>query len=327
MHAIVVKRHGGPEVLEYSQAPDPTPGPGEVRVRLHAAGVNFIEIYLRTGAYASNLPAIPGTEGAGIVDQIGPGVTGLKVGDKVASASFRGSYGEFSILAADRAVRVPDKIPLDVAAGSMLQGMTAHYLVRSSFPLQQGQTCLIHAAAGGVGQLLVRFAKHVGAQVIATVSTQEKAQIAKACGADHVLVYGAEDFSSHVKQLTEGKGVHVVYDGVGKDTFARSIASLRTRGMMVLFGAASGPVPTIDVAPIQKQNLFFTRPSLMAYTATRDELVARATDVFQGIQNGWLPVHIDRTFALADARAAHEYLAGRKTKGKLLLNPAASAKA
>jgi NADPH2:quinone reductase len=185
---------------------------------------------------------------------------------------------------------------------------------------------LVHAAAGGVGQLLVRFAKHIGARVIATVSTKEKAQIAKDCGADHVIIYGGNDFSTDVKQLTDGKGVDVVYDGVGKDTIQRSIACLRTRGMMVLFGAASGPVQTIEVAPIQRQNLFFTRPSLMAYTATRDELLTRANEVFQGIQEGWLPIRIDRSFALPDAAAAHEYLAGRKTHGKLLLKAATSAK-
>ncbi|HEX9816217.1 MAG TPA: quinone oxidoreductase [Candidatus Thermoplasmatota archaeon] len=327
MHAILVKRHGGPEVLEYSETADPKAGPGELLVRMHAAGVNFIEIYLRTGAYASTVPYTPGTEGAGIIEQIGPGVTGLKVGDPVASASFRGSYGELGILPAERAVLIPKGVPMDVAAGAMLQGMTAQYLVRSSFSLQKDQWCLIHAAAGGVGQLLVRFAKHIGAHVIATVSTEEKAHIAKQCGADHVIVYGIADFSTEVKQLTEGKGAHVVYDGVGKDTVQRSLASLRTRGMMVLYGAASGPVPTIDVAAIQKQNLFFTRPALVAYTATRDELVLRANEVFQGIKDGWLPVHIDRTFPLHDAAAAHEYLAARKTKGKLLLKPSPSAKA
>lgn len=327
MQAIVVKRHGGPEVLEHAQAPDPTPGPGEVRVRMHAAGVNFIDIYLRTGAYASTPPYIPGTEGAGLVDQVGPGVSGLRVGDRVASVAFRGSYAELANVPADKAVPVPGGLSMDVAAGALLQGMTAQYLVRSSFPLKKGQTCLIHAAAGGVGQLLVRFAKHIGARVIATVSTEEKAQIAKECGADQVILYGKQDFSTEVKQLTNGEGVHVVYDGVGKDTFPFSVASLKPRGMMVLFGAASGPVATIDVPPIQRSSLFFTRPVLFAYIPTREELDLRANEVFQGIKDGWLPVHIDRPFPLADARLAHEYLAGRKTKGKLILTPATNAKA
>ena len=326
MHAILVTRHGGPEVLEYSSVPDVTPGPGEVRVQMHAAGVNFIEVYFRTGAYSSMLPYVPGAEGAGTVDRVGPGVTGVHVGDRVASVGFRGSYGEHALVAADKVVAVPSGLNMDVAAGALLQGMTAQYLVRSSFPLQKGQTCLIHAAAGGVGQLLVRFAKHIGVRVIATVSTEEKARIAKECGADQVLIYGGNDFSADVKSLTNGEGVHVVYDGVGKDTFARSVASLRPRGMMVLFGAASGPVHTIDVQPIQRGSLFFTRPSLFAYVPTREELEPRANEVFQGIREGWLPVHIDRSFLLQDARSAHEYLAGRQTKGKLLLKPG-SAKA
>jgi NADPH:quinone reductase len=325
--AIVVERHGGPEVLSVKDVAKPEPGPGEVRIRIHAAGVNFIEIYHRTGAYTSTLPYTPGSEAAGVVEQVGPGVSGLRVGDAVASTSVRGSYAEAALVAADRVVPVPTGIPIDVAAGALLQGMTAHYLTHSTYALKRDDWCLVHAAAGGVGQLLVRFAKQIGAHVIATVSSQEKAAIARACGADHILVYGNEDFSADVKRLTGGPGVHVVYDGVGVATYERSLASLRPRGMLALFGSASGPVLALPVPVIQKGSLFVTRPSLMAYVATREDLLWRAKDVFSGAQAGWLPVHIDRVFPLAEAADAHRYLGDRRTKGKLLLRADGKGKA
>ena len=323
MKAIVVKEHGGPEVLSYEDVPDPEPGPGEARVRLAAAGVNFIDTYQRTGLYPMETPFTLGQEGAGEVDAVGEGVEDLSVGDHVAFASVMGAYAEYVVAAAERLVPVNvTLVEARLAAAAMLQGMTAHYLTHSTFPLEEGQTALVHAAAGGVGLLLCQMAKMRGATVIGTAGNEEKAQLARDAGADEVIVYTEQDFVEETKRITGGEGVHVVYDAVGKDTFDGSLDCLRPRGYMVLFGASSGPVPPLDLQILnRKGGLFVTRPSLAHYTGTREELLWRAESVLSWIGNNALEVRIGNTYPLSEAAQAHRDLEGRKTTGKLLLIP------
>ena len=322
MKAIRIHETGGPEVLRLEEVPDPQPGPGDAVVRLEAIGLNFIEVYHRTGLYRSALPFTPGGEGAGRVVAVGQDVSGIKPGDRVASTSLRGSYGELAWAPIDKLVPVPDEVETSVAAAVLLQGLTAHYLVTSTYPLAQGSWCLIHAAAGGVGLLLCQMAKARGARVIGTVSTEEKAALATQAGADHVVLYTRQDFVSEARRLTGGQGVAVVYDSVGESTFEGSLNSLAPRGMLVLFGQSSGPVPPVDPQVLNaKGSLYLTRPTLTHYTASRDELLTRARDLFAWMEAGKLQVRIDRTYPLADAAAAHRALEGRETKGKVLLLP------
>jgi NADPH2:quinone reductase len=294
----------------------------DVRVKLEAIGVNFVEIYQRTGAYKGSLPFIPGSEGAGIVDAVGSEVTDVKAGERVVSAWLSGAYATHAIAPAWRVVSVPAWLDLRIAAAVILQGATAHYLAHSTYPLKAGNTALVHAAAGGTGGLLVQIAKRRGARVIGTTSTDEKAQLAKEAGADEVILYTKQDFEIETKRLTNGKGVDVVYDSVGKTTFNKSINCLRQRGYMVLFGQSSGAVPPVDPQLLNaKGSLFLTRPTLAHYTATREELTQRVWDLFRWIGNRELAVRIDKTFALEDAAQAHTYMAGRETRGKVLLIP------
>ncbi len=323
MKAIRVNEHGGPEVLSYEDVPDPEPGPGEARVRLAASGVNFIDVYQRTGLYPKETPFTLGQEGAGEVDAVGEGVEGLSTGDYVAFASVMGAYAEYAVVPAEQLV--PFNVTLveaRLAAAVMLQGMTAHYLTHSTFPLEEGHTALVHAAAGGVGLLLVQMAKMRGATVIGTVGSEEKAKLARGAGADEAIIYTQQDFVEETRRITGGEGVHVAYDSVGKDTFDGSLDCLRRRGYMVLFGASSGPVPPFDIQTLnRKGGLFLTRPSLAHYTATREELMWRAESLFSWIGQGNLDVRIGGTYALADAAQAHRDLEGRKTTGKLILIP------
>ncbi len=323
MKAIRVNEHGGPEVLSYEEVPTPEPGPGEARVRLAASGVNYIDTYQREGTYKMDLPFTLGQEGAGEVEAIGEGVEEVSVGDHVAFAGVMGSYAEQIVAPADRLVPVNvTLVEARVAAAAMLQGMTAHYLTHSTFPLEEGHTALVHAAAGGVGLLLVQMAKMRGATVIGTAGSEEKANLAREAGADHVVVYTERDFVEETRKLTGGEGVNVVYDGVGKATFEGSLDCLKPRGYMVLFGAASGPVPPFDPQILnQKGGLFLTRPSLAHYTATREELLWRAESVLSWIGNGTLDIRIGGTYPLKDAAQAHRDLEGRRTTGKLILIP------
>ncbi|HNP73784.1 MAG TPA: quinone oxidoreductase [Kouleothrix sp.] len=321
MKAIRIHEFGGPEVLRADDLPLPEPGPGEARVKLAATGVNFIDIYHRKGLYPGKLPLTLGQEGAGTVDAVGAGVADVKPGDQVAYASVQGAYAEYALVPAARLVPVPAGVAPDQAAAVMLQGMTAHYLALSTFALKPGDTALVHAAAGGVGQLLVQIAKQRGARVIGTASAA-KLDLARAAGADEVIGYNEQDFEAEVKRLTGGTGVDVVYDSVGKTTFDKSLNCLRPRGFLVLYGQSSGPVPPLDPQVLNgKGSLFLTRPTLGHYTATRDELLWRANDLFGWMRDGTLKVAIDTTFALADAADAHRYLEGRNTKGKVLLLP------
>lgn len=322
MRAIQVQTTGGPDVMHLMDVALPEPGPGQARVKLAATGVNFIDIYIRAGLYNRLLPLIPGSEGSGIVDAVGPDVTEVQIGDRVASMALLGAYAEYALAPAAQLVPVPVQIDLHVAAAVMLQGITAHYLSHSTFPLHPNQTALVHAAAGGVGQLLVQIAKHLGARVIATVSTEEKAAIARQVGADEVILYTHQDFAAATKALTNGQGVDVVYDSVGKDTFDRSLDCLHPRGMLVLYGQSSGPVPPFDPQILNaKGSLFLTRPTAAHYVATRAELVERTTDLFTMMANDELLVRIDQTYPLDHAADAHRYLADRQTKGKVLLQP------
>lgn len=322
MKAIRIHETGEPDVLKYEEVAIPEPGAGQVRVKVAAAGVNFIDTYHRRGWYPIPAPFTPGVEAAGTVDAIGPGVTEVKVGDRVAYGLTIGSYADYSIVAASVVVPLPDGVSFEEGAAAMIQGMTAHYLACSTYPLQPSDTCLIHAAAGGTGAILVQIAKIRGARVIGTVSTAEKEAIARESGADEVIRYTEKDFEEEVKRLTDGKGVNVVYDSVGKTTFDKSLNCLRPRGYMVLFGQASGMVPPVDPQILnQKGSLFLTRPVLGAYTLTREELLGRAADVFGWIADGRLKIRQDQTFPLSQAQAAHEYLEGRQTKGKVLLIP------
>lgn len=322
MKAIRVHEFGDAGQLRYDDTDAPEPKAGEALVKIQAAGLNFIDIYHRTGAYPLELPFIPGLEGAGVVKSVGDDVTEFAAGDRVAWTLQPGSYAEHVAIPARLLVKVPDAVSTEQAAAVMLQGLTAHYLVYSTFPVQLGHKVLIHAAAGGVGLLLVQMAKKAGAWVVGTVSTEEKAQLARRAGADEVILYTESDFESETRRLTDGEGVHVVYDSVGKTTFDQSLNCLRPRGYMVLFGQASGAVPPFDPQILnQKGSLFLTRPTMAPYVATRDELLARANDVFGWMAQGELDVRIDTTFPLAEAKAAHEYMEGRNTKGKVLLIP------
>jgi NADPH2:quinone reductase len=322
MKAIVVRQYGGPEQLEPAEIEIPTLGPGEAVVEVRAAGVNYIDTYHRTGLYPADPPFVPGMEGAGVVSAIGPGVTEVAVGDRVAWAMTRGSYAQYAIVPAWRLIRLPEQVSFDLAAAAMLQGMTAHYLTHSTYPLQPGDTALVHAAAGGTGLLVVQMAKMRGARVIGTTSTPEKAALARQFGCDEVILYTEEDFAAAVKRLTGGRGVDVVYDSVGAATFDKSLDSLRPRGMMVSFGNASGPVPPFSPLVLsQKGSLFLTRPTLAHYAATREEMLARGRDVLDWAASGRLKVQIHRIYPLAEAAQAHRDLEGRKTTGKLLLRP------
>jgi len=320
MKAIQVSQTGGPEVLTLVDVPVPTIKPNEALVELKASGVNFIDVYFREGRYPSPLPFINGQEGAGVVKEVGAEVIDLKPGDRVAYTSSLGSYAEFAAVPAARLVKIPDSLGFEDAAAAMLQGMTAHYLLYISYKLQSEETALIHAAAGGVGLLLVQLAKKIGARVTATAGTEEKAQLAREAGADDCILYTQADFEAETKRLTDGKGVHVVYDGVGKDTFDKDLEVLRPRGYLVLFGGSSGAVPPFDLIKLsQKGSLFITRPTLAHYTATRDELEWRAGDILGWIARGELKLRIHKSYPLAEAEQAHRDLEGRKTTGKLLL--------
>jgi NADPH2:quinone reductase len=320
MKAIRVHRTGGPEVLQLEDIPDPEPGPGEALVQLDAAGVNFVEIYQRTGLYQAPLPFTPGTEGAGQVIAVGAGVTTVRAGDRVASVDLAGSYAEQARASAERLVQVPAAIPTTTAAAVMLQGLTAHFLATSAYPLSRGMWCLVHAAAGGVGLLLCQIARARGARVIGTVSTDAKAALASSAGAEEVVIYTRQDFVSEVRRITGGRGVSVVYDSVGKTTFDGSLDCLAPRGMMVLFGQSSGPVPPFDPQVLnRKGSLYLTRPTIKHYLSGTDELLGRARELFQWIENGPLSVRIDRTYGLGDAAEAHRALEGRQTTGKVLL--------
>jgi NADPH:quinone reductase len=322
MKAVRVHDFGDPSVLRYEDAPTPEPGEGEIQVKVAAAGLNFIDTYHRQGWYPLPRPFILGQDGAGVVEQVGPGVTEFKAGDQVAWAQHQGSYAEYACVSAAKAVPVPADLDLKTAAAVLLQGMTAHYLAVSTYPLGPNDTALIHAAAGGTGALLVQIAKIRGARVYGTVGNEEKAQLAKAAGADEAIIYTQSDFESEVKRLSGGKGVDVVYDSVGKDTFHKSLNCLRPRGYLVLFGQASGRVEPIDPQILnQKGSLYLTRPTLGAYTLTREELLGRANDLFAWIKAGKLTVRIDQAFPLTEAAEAHRYLEGRQTKGKVLLVP------
>jgi NADPH2:quinone reductase len=322
MKAITVQKTGGPEVLTLADLPLPKPKPNEAVVKIAASGVNFIDVYFREGRYPSALPFVDGQEAAGTVSEVGSDVKSLKPGDRVAYTGVLGAYAEYAAVPADRLVKTPDGITDQQAAAAMLQGMTAHYLLYSTYPLKKGETALIHAAAGGMGQLLVQMAKNIGARVIATVGSDEKAKLARAAGADEVIVYTRQDFEAETKRLTENKGVHVVYDGVGKSTFDKDFEILRPRGYLVLFGAASGAVPPFDPMKLtQKGSLVLTRPSLGHHIATREELEQRSRDVLGWIAAGTVKLSIGHTYKLADAAQAHRDLEGRKTTGKLLLIP------
>ena len=322
MKAVRIHKYGGPEVLTHEDIPVPEPKAGEARVKIEAIGLNFIDIYQRTGLYPIQTPFTLGSEGAGVVDAVGEGVTEVKKGDRVAYSMVLGSYAEFAIVPAWRLAPVPANIDGKSAATLMLQGMTAHYLAHSTYPLKRGDTALVHAAAGGVGLLLIQLAKQLGATVIGTVSTEAKAQLAKDAGAEHVILYTQSDFLAEVKKLTESRGVHVVYDSVGQSTFEKGLDCLRPRGTMVLFGQSSGPVAAFDPGKLAaKGSLFLTRPSLAHYTLDRNELLQRANDLFNWTASGKLKLRIEKTYSLADAAEAHRELEGRKTTGKVILLP------
>ncbi len=322
MKAIRIHANGGPEVLRYEEVPQPAPGPGQALVQVAASGVNYIDTYHRGGLYRLPLPATLGQEGAGTVSAVGPAVADLKIGDRVAWTGVQGSYAEYVLAPADRLVRLPPALSLEQAAAAMLQGMTAHYLACATFPLKPSDACLVHAAAGGVGLLLVQIAKLRGARVIGTVSTEAKAALARQAGADHVILYQHGDFVAEVKRLTGDRGVQVVYDSVGRTTFDRSMDCLARRGMLVLFGQSSGPVGTFDPQVLnQKGSLFLTRPTLGHYTASREALLTRAGEVFGWIAGGKLELRIYARYPLERAADAHRDLESRKTAGKLLLIP------
>jgi NADPH2:quinone reductase len=320
MKTIQVKEHGGPEKLELVDVPKPAPGPRQALVKIAASGVNFIDVYFRTGLYKAELPITLGSEGAGTVESVGPDVTEVAPGDRVAYAMARGSYAECAVVPSAQLVKIPAGVDFQQAAAAILQGMTAHYLTHSTFPLKSSDTCLVHAAAGGVGLLLVQMARRIGARVFGTVSTEAKAQLARAAGAHEIIRYTEQDFEIEVRRLTDGRGVDVVYDSVGATTFAKSLSSLRPRGMLALFGQSSGPVPPFDPNILNgKGSLFLTRPSLAHHCATRDELLWRSGDVLGWVASGDLKLRVDHAYPLADAAQAHRDLESRKTSGKLLL--------
>jgi NADPH2:quinone reductase len=308
--------------MRLEELPTPTPGQGQVLVRLEAVGVNFIDVYQRTGLYKGALPFTLGLEGAGMVEAVGPGTTGVRAGQRVAWTGIPGSYATHALVPADRLVELPEGLDGRAGAAAMLQGMTAHYLAHTTYPLKRGDACLVHAAAGGVGLLLCQMAKRAGARVIGTVSTEEKARLAREAGADEVILYTQQDFEAEVKRLTGGKGLQVVYDSVGRDTFEKGLGCLAPRGYMVLYGQSSGPVAPLDPQVLNaKGSLFLTRPNLFHYTASREELVHRAGEVLGWIQKGQLKLRVGATFPLAEAAHAHRELEGRRTTGKVLLIP------
>jgi len=320
--AIFVSRHGGPEVLEARDHDPGQPAAGQARVRVEAAGVNFIDVYFRSGAYPRPAPFVLGIEGAGVIESLGDAASDLQVGQRVAWAAVAGSYASAVIAPTQSLVAIPDEVATDVAAAAMLQGMTADYLVYGVRETEPGDIALVHAAAGGTGQLLVQMLKQAGARVIGTCSTKEKAELARKAGADEVILYTEQDFADEARRFTEGRGVDVVYDSVGKSTFDGSLKALRPRGMMVLFGQSSGAVPAVDLQRLnQHGSLFVTRPSLAHYVATREELAMRASAVLTAIGLGELKVTIDQSLPLADAARAHEHLEARATRGKVLLRP------
>jgi NADPH2:quinone reductase len=322
MKLVRIENYGGPEVLELREAPVPAPGPGQARVKLEAVGLNFIDVYHRTGLYPNPLPFTPGVEGAGRVDSLGPGVTGLHEGDRVAYAGPLGAYAEQALVPADRLVTIPAGVETRSAAAVMLQGMTAQYLCTSTYPLKPGHACLIHAAAGGVGLLLAQMASRRGARVLGTVSTEAKAALAREAGVGEVILYTKQDFLAEVKRATGGRGVDVVYDSVGRATFEKSLDCLAPLGMLVLFGQSSGTVPPFDLSLLSaKGSLFVTRPSLYQYVRDRKSLEERAADVLEGVASGQLRVRIERTYPLAEVAEAHRALEARKTTGKVLLSP------
>jgi NADPH2:quinone reductase len=322
MKAIRIHQPGGPEALKVEDVPEPIPAAGEALVKIDAAGLNYIDVYLREGLYKSPLPFTLGLEAGGTVAAVGPGVTELKVGDRVAYTGVPGAYAELAVVPASRLVVLPSGISTKQGAAAMLQGMTAHYLATSTWPLHEGDTCLVHAAAGGVGLLLCQIAKIRGARVIATVSTEEKAKLARGAGADEVIFYSRQDFATEVKRLTRDAGLQVVYDGVGKATFEKGLDCLAPRGMMVLYGQASGPVGSFDPQVLNtKGSLFLTRPSLQHHILTRAELAARAGDVLGWIRDGKLKLRMEFEYPLRDAAEAHRALEGRRTTGKVLLIP------
>ena len=322
MKAIQVKQPGGPEVLELVDVPVSEPKANDAVVKLVASGVNFIDVYQREGRYKVPLPFVLGQEGAGVVTAVGSDVTSVKAGDRVAWTGVLGGYAQYASVPADRLVPIPERVTDQQAAAAMLQGMTAHYLCHDTYPLKRGETALVHAAAGGVGLLLVQMAHHIGARILATVSTDETAKLAREAGADEIILYTKSDFEAETRHLTNGQGVHVVYDSVGKTTFEKGLNVLRPRGMMVLFGGSSGAVPPFDlIALSQKGSLYVTRPTLVNYIATREELLSRSAAVFAMISSGKLKLRIAHTYPLAEAQRAHRDLEGRKTTGKLLLLP------
>lgn len=322
MKAIRVHENGGPEVLRFDEIPVPSPKEGEALVAVEAIGLNFIEVYFRLGWYKAALPLTPGGECGGTVTAVGPGVTAVKPGDRVATVNAAGSYAEFAVVPAARLVRLPDEVSTTQGAAAILQGMTAHYLTTSTYPLKPGETCIVHAAAGGVGLLLCQMAKRRGARVIGTVSTPAKAALAKEAGADLVVLYTSEDFVQAAKEFTKGRGVNVIYDSVGKTTFEKGFDALALRGMMALYGQASGPVGPVDPQLLnQKGSVFLTRPSLFHYVAEREDLLHRAGEVFGWVRDGSLKLRIGAEFPLAKAADAHRALEGRQTTGKVVLIP------
>lgn len=322
MKAIQIKQSGGPEALQFVDLPVPQPKADEAVIKIAASGINFIDVYLREGRYPAKLPFVLGQEAAGVVTAVGPEVKSFKLGDRVAWTGVLGAYSEYAAVPADRLVPVPQSVSERDAAAAMLQGMTAHYLCHDTYPLKRGEAALVHAAAGGVGLLLVQMAHNLGARVIGTVSTEEKAKLARQAGADEVILYTQTDFEAETKRLTGGKGVDVVYDGVGKTTFEKGLNLLRPRGYMVLFGGSSGAVPPLDLIVLsQKGSLFVTRPSLVHYISTQEELRSRASAVFGMIAEGKLKLRTEHMYPLAEAAQAHRDLEERKTTGKLLLLP------
>ncbi|MBL8774078.1 MAG: quinone oxidoreductase [Phenylobacterium sp.] len=322
MRAIQFTRTGGPEVLEDVDLPTPEPRPGQARVRHEAVGVNFIDTYHRTGLYPVKLPCVPGGEAAGVVEAVGEGVTAVKVGDRVAYSGGFGAYAEANCVPADRLVKLPDGVDARLAAAILLKGMTTEAFVRRTYPVKAGETVLVHAAAGGVGQIMTQWLKAIGAEVIATVGSPEKAALVRELGADHVILYRQQDVAAEVRRITGGKGVPVAYDSVGKDTFEGTLASLARRGLFVSFGNASGPVPPFPPARLAAGgSLYLTRPTLFDYVVTSEELADSAAAVFDMVSSGRIRIEIGQTFGLADARAAHEALEGRNTVGASLLIP------
>jgi NADPH2:quinone reductase len=322
--AIRIHQHGGPEVLQWEDVPKPSPASGEVLVRHHAVGLNYIDVYFRTGLYKPpSLPATIGMEAAGVIEATGEGVADFRPGDRVVYATAPiGAYAQARTIKADRLVKLPDAIDFDTGAAMMLKGMTAQYLLRRTYPVKKGDAVLVHAAAGGVGLILCQWAKHLGCTVIGTVGSDAKAELARANGCEHPIVYTREDFVARVREITDGRGLPVVYDSIGKDTFAKSLDCLAPFGMMVLYGAASGPPPPFDIGQLAaKGSLFLTRPTLATYTAKRDDLVQSASELFDVVAKGVVKIGINQRFPLAEAGAAHAALEARKTSGSTLLIP------